>query len=193
MSISTRPKRGVPEGLWISCPKCKATLFRKELEDKLNVCPECSHHFYVSARARIKQLLDEDSFEEWFTDLRPCDPLQFHDRMPYSKRIVDEQKKTGMPDAAVVGRNPGEQDRGVALAQQQAVPAGGPHPQRGTGRRRLGPREHGRSLGAHPRTVTGRPASADDARRPQRRRTAVPEGAAVLRHVLAAHGPRGGP
>ncbi|MBI2805175.1 MAG: acetyl-CoA carboxylase carboxyltransferase subunit beta [Planctomycetes bacterium] len=97
-------KRGVPEGLWIRCPQCKATVFRKESEARFNVCPECQHHFYLPARARIKQLLDEESFEEWFTDIRPKDPLQFNDRVLYSQRLKAEQAKTGMLDAAVVGR-----------------------------------------------------------------------------------------
>src|SRR5262245_42620596 len=100
-------KRGVPEGLWIQCEnaRCKATLFRKEVEDDgLSVCPECDHHMRVPARARIRQLLDSDSFEEWFADLQPCDPLGFVDRIPYSKRIQTEQAKTGMNDAAVVGK-----------------------------------------------------------------------------------------
>ena len=99
-----RPKRGVPEGLWLRCPQCKATVFRGEAEKSLNVCPECDHHFYLPARERIRQLLDEESFEEWFTDLRPCDPLGFKDRVPYAERLRAEQAKTGMPDAAVVGR-----------------------------------------------------------------------------------------
>ena len=104
ISMAERPKRGVPEGLWIRCPQCKATIFRKEAEARLNVCPECGYHFYLPARDRITQLLDADSFEEWFTDLRPCDPLGFTDRLPYSERLQAEQAKTGMPDAAVVGR-----------------------------------------------------------------------------------------
>ncbi len=99
-----RPKRGVPEGLWMQCPQCKATLFRKEVAAQFNVCPECKYHFYVPAGERIAQLLDKDTFEEWFTDLRPCDPLEFKDRVPYHKRLESEQAKTGMPDAAVVGR-----------------------------------------------------------------------------------------
>jgi acetyl-CoA carboxylase carboxyl transferase subunit beta len=97
-------KRGVPEGLWILCRECKATIFRKEAESRFNVCPECDHHFYVPARDRIKQLLDEESFEEWFTNLWPCDPLEFKDRVNYRERLQAEQAKTGMPDAAVVGR-----------------------------------------------------------------------------------------
>jgi acetyl-CoA carboxylase carboxyl transferase subunit beta len=103
-AASGRPKRGVPEGLWIRCPQCKATIFRKEAEARFNVCPECSYHFYVPAGERIAQLLDADSFEEWFTGLRPCDPLRFKDRLPYSDRLLVEQTKTNMPDAAVVGR-----------------------------------------------------------------------------------------
>jgi acetyl-CoA carboxylase carboxyl transferase subunit beta len=104
MATVGRPKRGVPEGLWIRCPQCKATLFRKEMESRLGVCPECNYHFYISARERIRQLLDAESFEEWFTNLRPKDPLGFRDRITYAERLQAEQTKTGMPDAAVMGR-----------------------------------------------------------------------------------------
>lgn len=97
-------KRGVPEGLWLRCDGCKATIFRKQVERLDGVCPECDHHFYVSAETRIRQLLDEDSFEEWAAELRPVDPLGFADKKPYSVRLVEEQKKTGMTEACVVGR-----------------------------------------------------------------------------------------
>src|SRR5438309_8200742 len=98
--MSDRPKRGVPEGLWIRCPQCKATVFKKEAEARFNVCPECEHHFYLPARERIRQLLDEEIFEEWFTALRPRDPLGFKDRIGYEERLRAEQGKTGMADAA---------------------------------------------------------------------------------------------
>lgn len=104
MASGGRPKRGVPEGLWIRCPQCKAAIFRKEAEARHNVCPECAYHFYVPARMRIQQLLDQDSFEEWFADLQPKDPLDFKDRVVYAQRLRAEQAKTGMNDAAVVGR-----------------------------------------------------------------------------------------
>ncbi len=97
-------KRGIPEGLWVRCTGCKATIFRKEVERRLGVCPECNFHFYVPARQRIAQLVDEGSFEEWFADLWPTDPLGFVDRKPYVQRLYDEQRKTGLPEAAVVGK-----------------------------------------------------------------------------------------
>jgi acetyl-CoA carboxylase carboxyl transferase subunit beta len=102
--MTERPKRGVPEGLWVKCPQCKATVFKKEVVARLNCCPECDHHFYTSARDRIDQLLDADSFEEWDANLRPVDPLGFVDRIPYHQRLKEEEAKTGMADAAVTGQ-----------------------------------------------------------------------------------------
>jgi len=106
MSHVKRRKRGVPEGLWIRCDGCQSTVFRKKVEEGLGVCPEpnCGHHFYVPALTRIKQLLDEESFEEWFAELSPCDPLGFQDKKSYVKRLRDEQKRTGLREACLVGR-----------------------------------------------------------------------------------------
>ena len=102
-SSAKRPKRGVPEGLWRRCPGCQETIFRKEAEKRLGVCPECDYHWYVPARTRIEQVLDEGTFEQWDADLRPTDPLQFVAKEPYCERLVKEQHKTGLQDAAVVG------------------------------------------------------------------------------------------
>lgn len=99
----TRKKRGVPEGLWLRCPSCQATLFTKAVEERLGVCPECSYHFYVSARERIRQMLDAGTFEEWDANVWPTDPLGFQDKKKYSERLVEEQKRTGLSDAAVTG------------------------------------------------------------------------------------------
>ncbi|MGD0899838.1 MAG: hypothetical protein ABR915_18550, partial [Thermoguttaceae bacterium] len=101
--LMKRPKRGVPEGLWMRCPGCEATIFRKEAQQRLGVCPECDYHWYVSARDRIEQLFDEGTFEEWDADMEPADPLDFVDKTPYREKLVEEQKRTGLRDAAVTG------------------------------------------------------------------------------------------
>jgi acetyl-CoA carboxylase carboxyl transferase subunit beta len=98
-----RPKRGVPEGLWLRCPGCAAVIFRNESEKRLNTCPECDHHFYVSASQRIQQVLDEGTFEEWDAHLMPTDPLHFKDQKAYAERLVAEQQRTGLSDAAITG------------------------------------------------------------------------------------------
>jgi acetyl-CoA carboxylase carboxyl transferase subunit beta len=98
-----RAKRGVPEGLWLKCDGCGATIYRKDAEDLQNVCPQCGFHWYVSAVGRIGQLLDTGTFEEWDSNLRPTDPLGFKDKKPYADRIVLEQKRTGLSDAVITG------------------------------------------------------------------------------------------
>ena len=86
------------------CEGCQATLFRKQVEQNLGVCPECNHHFLALGRERIAQLLDLDTFEEWFSGLQPLDPLGFNDRRPYPERVKAEQARTGLEEAAVVGQ-----------------------------------------------------------------------------------------
>ena len=94
----------VPEGVFMRCDGCGATLFRKQVVENLNVCPECDHHFSISAVERAAQVLDADTFEEWYTDLRPGDPLGFNDRRPYPDRVKAEQARTGLTEAAIVGQ-----------------------------------------------------------------------------------------
>ncbi len=96
-------KRGVPEGLWIKCPGCNETIYRKEVDRNLNVCPKCAYHMYVSAWDRIHQLLDENTFELCHENVLPTDPLSFADKKSYAQRLIDEQKRTGLTDAALCG------------------------------------------------------------------------------------------
>jgi len=102
-NLIKRPKRGVPEGLWRRCPGCQNTIFRKEAERRFGVCPECDYHWYVSARERIRQVLDEGTFEEWDADLAPADPLEFVAKDSYEQKLKEEQVRTGLRDAAIVG------------------------------------------------------------------------------------------
>lgn len=94
----------VPKGTWTQCPKCEATVYQKALEEALYVCPECDYHHRVSARARIKQLVDPDTFEPFLDDLVSTDPLKFEERMKYKDRIRQVQEKTGEYEAVLVGK-----------------------------------------------------------------------------------------
>jgi acetyl-CoA carboxylase carboxyl transferase subunit beta len=99
----TREKRGVPGGLWLRCDDCGETIFRKEAEGLMSVCPECGYHMYLSAPDRVRWVLDEGTFEEWDASLSPTDPLGFRDKKAYAERIKAEQARTGMRDAALTG------------------------------------------------------------------------------------------
>ncbi len=99
-----RRKRNIPDGLWKRCEGCKSVVYKKKVEEKHNVCPECNYHFRISTSERIEIILDKDSFEEYWKNMLPADPLNFKDRISYKDRIANEQKKTGLNDAATVGK-----------------------------------------------------------------------------------------
>ena len=89
--------------LWTKCVHCNAQLLKKDIEENSMVCPVCDYHFRVSARTRIEQLFDEGSFEEYFGDIKPTDPLDFVDTESYKDRIAKAQEKTGLNDAVITG------------------------------------------------------------------------------------------
>ena len=93
----------VPEGLWTKCPSCGATVYRKNLEENLHVCPECNYHHRIDARTRVAQLADENSFEEFCEDLVSTDPLKFKDRISYKQRLKEKRDRTGQNEAMIVG------------------------------------------------------------------------------------------
>ena len=97
-------KASIPEGLWLRCPGCSKMIYRRHLEANLHVCPECQHHYRISAAERVKQLADEGSFVDMFTNLSPTDPLHFKDLKAYKDRLLAEQIKTGAVDAIKAGR-----------------------------------------------------------------------------------------
>lgn len=89
--------------LWTKCVHCDAQLLKEDLVKNDMVCPVCDYHFRINARTRIKQLFDENSFEELFTEIKPDDPLEFTDTESYKDRLAKAQNKTGLNDAVVTG------------------------------------------------------------------------------------------
>jgi len=87
-----------------TCPKCESHYRDDELDANLWVCPQCGHHFPMSARARIASLADPDSFVEEAADVRSEDPLHFFDLRPYAERLAEAELKTGLGEAMVIGQ-----------------------------------------------------------------------------------------
>jgi acetyl-CoA carboxylase carboxyl transferase subunit beta len=97
-------RRSVPEGLWFKCASCEAVLYKTDLEKNQNVCPSCSHHMRIGARARLDLFLDPvgasaSHREEIGAEVTPIDPLKFTDSRKYPVRIKEAQKATSETDA----------------------------------------------------------------------------------------------
>lgn len=103
--FSVKPRKDMPEGLWMSCPDCEHMLYKNSVETNMNVCPQCNHHFRISADTRIKYLVDEETFEEVHADLSSTDPLNFKFReTTYKERLEVEEKKSGSKEAIRIGK-----------------------------------------------------------------------------------------
>ncbi len=99
-----KSRRTVPEGVWTKCTACNAVLYRAELDRNFEVCPKCSHHMRIHARARLEQFLDPEPRVEIGADIKPVDKLKFRDSKKYKDRLHQAQKITGENDALVVIR-----------------------------------------------------------------------------------------
>jgi acetyl-CoA carboxylase carboxyl transferase subunit beta len=89
------------EGLWVKCEGCRQIIWKKDLEENLNVCPKCDKHFRIDAKTRLAQLLDDNQYETFDGNISSTDPLKFVDLKPYSSRLKQAQKDTGLKDAII--------------------------------------------------------------------------------------------
>ena len=89
------------EGLWVKCENCRQIIWKKDLEENLNVCPKCDKHFRIDARTRLAQLMDDNQYEAFDGNLVSTDPLKFVDLKPYSSRLKQARKDTSLTDAVI--------------------------------------------------------------------------------------------
>jgi len=100
--LDTSGKKTVrTEGLWVKCENCRQIIWKKDLEENLNVCPKCEKHFRIDARTRLALLLDDNQYETFDGNLSSNDPLKFVDLKPYSSRLRQAQHDTGLKDAVI--------------------------------------------------------------------------------------------
>ena len=103
--FSLKPRKEMPEGLWISCPGCEHMLYKSSVEENLNVCPSCDYHFRLDAETRIKYLVDEGTFQEILADMIGTDPLEFEFRdTTYKDRAQADAQKNSSKEAMRIGK-----------------------------------------------------------------------------------------
>ena len=101
---SSGEKKIRTEGLWVKCEECRQIIWKKDLEESLNVCPKCGKHFRIDARTRLAQLFDNGEYDTFSEKLTSTDPLKFVDLKPYSERLSRAQEETGLNDAVINAR-----------------------------------------------------------------------------------------
>jgi acetyl-CoA carboxylase carboxyl transferase subunit beta len=101
--VFSEEKRSVPVGVFTKCPGCRAALLTADLEKNDGVCPQCDHHFPISAARRLEQVLDPGSFTEADASIESVDPLGFKDSKRYADRLRTARRNAGAADAVLVG------------------------------------------------------------------------------------------
>lgn len=82
-----------------TCPNCRKSVPMSQLWANLNTC-SCGHHFRLSARQRLRLLIDKDSFEEHFKNLTAEDVLTFPG---YQQKLQTVRTATNEEEAVICG------------------------------------------------------------------------------------------
>ncbi|MBI2434075.1 MAG: acetyl-CoA carboxylase carboxyltransferase subunit beta [Candidatus Hydrogenedentes bacterium] len=97
-------KGAIPDGLWMKCAGCKQTVFKNEVEQNMEVCPACGHHYRIGARRRLELTVDPDSFEETHPNITTMDPLHFSvGKETYQERVQRAREQSQLNEALVTG------------------------------------------------------------------------------------------
>ena len=101
--VNVSKKKDIPGGLWTKCPDCSEIIYNKKLEENLFVCPKCDFHFTIDGRTRIAYIVDGGSFKERDAGMATMDPLRFKGPKTYMEKVKNDQKATGLCEAAITG------------------------------------------------------------------------------------------
>jgi acetyl-CoA carboxylase carboxyl transferase subunit beta len=112
------------EGLWVKCENCRQIIWKKDLEENLNVCPKCEKHFRIDARTRLALLMDDGKYETFDGNLASTDPLKFVDLKPYATRLRQAQRDTGLKDAVINAQGKLQGRRVIASVMEYAFIGG---------------------------------------------------------------------
>ena len=99
-STKSENKVDIPVGKWVKCDVCGEIIYKDILHENYSVCPECNKHFRISARRRMKQIVDENTFKPFDLNVKTSNPLNIDG---YIKKIDVLREKTGIDEAVLCG------------------------------------------------------------------------------------------
>lgn len=85
---------------YVTCAKCEKQTAAGKYESLQKVCPHCGHHERLRAFERLEYIIDTDTFEEKYNNLKTSNPLGLDG---YLERIEKLRKTTGLDEAALTG------------------------------------------------------------------------------------------
>ncbi len=99
-AVATPKKKDFPQGVWDKCKSCGKTVFVKNRDENLHVCPSCGFHYPLTAEKRIELLMDNGTFVEIDANMTSTDPLNFP---VYQDKLKVAKAKTGLKSGIICG------------------------------------------------------------------------------------------
>ncbi len=92
------------QNLWIKCNSCNQMIFEKDLKKNLNICSMCNFHMPYYPQERLKNLFDENKFEQIDYSTENQDILGFKDLKRYSDRLKASKKRIEQDDCVLLAK-----------------------------------------------------------------------------------------
>ena len=95
-----------------TCTGCGAVYLIRDMRKALYVCPQCGKHHKISARRRMRNLVDPGTFRKLKTPVPMLNPLDYPE---YEEKIRSLQEKTGMEEGVLSGIGEIEGEKAVIV------------------------------------------------------------------------------
>ena len=88
----------IPLGKWVTSQKCKEILYKENIRNNLNICPNCGHYFRMHIDRRLELIIDKNTYKKFDLNIETTNPLELED---YPKKLKTLREKTGLAEAVV--------------------------------------------------------------------------------------------
>lgn len=96
----SKEKKEIPDYIFKHCDGCQQSIPYFSLVENHYVCPKCGYHFKISARQRIRELIDEKTWKELFEKEKTINQEGFPQ---YDEKLIKAKNQTGLNEAVVCG------------------------------------------------------------------------------------------
>jgi acetyl-CoA carboxylase carboxyl transferase subunit beta len=90
----------ISSDMYIKCKYCGDIIFKEDITQNDKICPKCGSYHRLNPWERVNLLVDEHSFQEYFTAIESSNPIGFEG---YEEKIKSYQNKSNEKSAILTG------------------------------------------------------------------------------------------
>ena len=87
-------------GKWVKCTNCKEILYKEDVRENLNICPNCGSYFRMHINKRLEMIIDEGTYKRFDLNIENTNPLGLED---YQSKLEKLRQKTDLEEAVACG------------------------------------------------------------------------------------------